>query len=151
MRLKLLLENIKHHFLLSFFILFVSILTVSCLTLAFETESFLYQITKEDYLESNHNYDIVIKSNTGLSLTGTKGDNNEFEELYKRKSSFYNATLYIENNINKATVSNVFEGSSEDLIEAFDINIELKKNEAVITKELSNNLNLQQFTTKRSK
>lgn len=142
MRIKLLLENIRHHFILSFLIVFVSVVMVSCLSLSFETEEFLYQINKEDYIDFNHNFDIMIKSNTGISSFGTKGEDEELEPLYKRKCTFYNTTLYIENSSNTTTVANIFESTTNNFNSAFNLNIDLAKNKAVVTKELATRLKL---------
>lgn len=141
MRLKILIENIRHHFVLSFFILFISIVIVGFVTLSFETEEFLYHVTEENYSKDNHNFDIVIKSNTGLSLKGTRGDNQEFEALYKRRASFYNVTLFAKT-ANSSSVVQVFEGENTDFNLAFNQNLNIKNNETVITNTLATSLNL---------
>ena len=141
MRLKLLLENIKHHLILSFFILFTSIIIVTSLTLVFETNSFLYHMTKDEYRLVNHDMDIIIKANTGLSLKGTRGDNLEFDNSYERRNSFYNVTLLATSTSNTGIVQ-IFEGSNEDINSAFGQNLTINENEIVITSTLASNLEI---------
>ena len=139
MRLKLLFENIKHHLVLSFFILFTSIIIVTSITLAVETNSFLNHVTSDEYRVTNHDMDIIIKSNTGLSLKGTRGDNLEYDNSYERRNSFYNVTLLATANSNTGIIQ-IFEGSNEDINLAFDKDLTINENEIVITSTLASNL-----------
>lgn len=141
MRLKLLIKNIKHHLLLSIFILFACTIFISSITLSLETNSFLLHVNQYSYSTLNHDYDLVIKSHTGLSLNGTRGENNEFDDAYLRRNSFYNVTILGKSNDLVAPIS-VFEGSNNDINTAFKQNFNILDNEIVITTALANKLNV---------
>ena len=79
MRLKLLFENIKHYLLLVIFILLVNVMIVSSLSVSLETNSFLNHVSTDEYKRMYNDFDIVIKSNTGLSLKGTRGEDDIYD------------------------------------------------------------------------
>lgn len=144
MQLKILFENIKHHLILSFFILFTSIIIVTSITLSIETNAFLYHVTSDEYRLANHDMDIIIKSNTGLSLKGTRGDSNEYETSYERRTSFYNVTLLAKSN-ERSNIVQIFEGTNEDINTAFNQNLNINANEIVITENFASRLNVSTF------
>ena len=139
MQLKILFENIKHHLILSLFILFTTIIILTSITLSIEANSFLYHATSDEYSAINHNMDIIIKSNTGLSLKGTRGDNLEYDLSYERRNAFYNVTLLAKSN-SSTNVIQIFEGSNSDINSAFNKNLNINEFEIVITYELANKL-----------
>lgn len=139
MRLKILYENIKHHLVLSLFIVFTTIVIVTSINLSLETNSFLNHVTSDEYKLVNHDMDIIIKANTGLSLKGTRGDNLEYDSSYERRNAFYNVTLLVKSD-NSNCVIQIFEGTNEDINSAFNKSLNINDFEIVITKSLANNL-----------
>lgn len=139
MQLKILFENIKHHLILSLFIIFTAIVILTSITLSIEANSFLYHATSDEYSAVNHDMDIIIKSNTGLSLKGTRGDNLEYDLSYERRNAFYNVTLLAKTN-SSTNVIQIFEGSNSDINSAFNKNLNINDFEIVITYELANKL-----------
>ena len=90
MRLKIVYNNIKKYLGLNILILIATICCNACLIMSFEVTDFGIHMAQSRIKTNYLDYDIVVKSTTGLSLRGTKGDNDELEPFYNKKTSFYN-------------------------------------------------------------
>lgn len=140
MRLKLMIENFKHHFVLSLFILICMIFISGIFIVSLESDEFLLHVSHEEYKNANNSYDIVIKSNSGIYLGNVDGENDEYANSYKRKNGLYNTSLVIGAN-NQETIVEVFEGTKEDLFDVFEIE-EFNTGETVITDVLAKELGI---------
>lgn len=140
MRLKLMIENFKHHFVLSIFIILCMIFISGAFIITLECDNFMLHVSYEEYKHANNDYDIIIKSNTGLYLGNVNGENGEYENSYSRKNALYNTSLVVQAN-NQETIVEVFEGENADIYEVFHIK-NLDKNETVITRSLANSLQI---------
>ena len=136
MRLKLLFENIKHHFVLTCFIILSLTVLMTSVILSQEIDDFTVNLSQDEYKRMHNDFDIVITSNTGLSIKGTRGENNEFDKLYERRCGFYNVSLLVQG-IDFKDIVNVFEGTSDNLNLAFEIGTDQNQNEAVVTFEFA--------------
>lgn len=138
MRLKIVYNNIKKYLGLNILILIATICCNACLIMSFEVTDFGIHVAQSRIKRNYLDYDIVVKSTTGLSLRGTKGDNDELEPFYNKKTSFYNVTL-LASTTNNADTVNVFEGTNESISNVYN-QISIKHNETIITNQLATSL-----------
>ena len=141
MRLKLIFENIKHHLSLSCFIILTFFVIITSSVLAIEITLFTNHVSSDKYHRIHNDFDIVIKSNTGLSLKGTRGEENEFDNSYDRRIGFYNVTLLAQTKHSSSVVS-VYEGTNEDFNLAFNFNPYLNSDGIALTRSYAEKYNL---------
>lgn len=143
MRFKLLIENIKHHFIISFLLLISLSLLFSMFLIRLEYVDFIVKYNQEEYLYENNYFDIVIQSTTGVSTYGSK----EFRSEYEKCSSFCQVAVLGDCN-GKSLIINVYEGKTDindekyDYKNVFHFDANLQSNQTIITKELSENLDV---------
>lgn len=142
MRIKMMIENFKHHLVTSIFILICTIFISGIFIVSFEFDKFLTHFAYNEYKTNNNNYDIVIRSNTGIYIGTVNGKNDEFENSYVKKNSLYTTNLVVQANKNQI-VTGVYEGNNSDLKDVFNIQ-NINKNEVVITKILADLLSLKE-------
>ena len=141
MRLKLLFENIKHHFVLTCFILLTFTVIISSSILGLEIDNLTYHISSDEYHRINNDFDVVIKSNTGLSLYGTKGEDYKYDNCYKRRIGFYNTTIVVNFDESSDAVS-IYEGTNEDFKNAFNLDLQLDSNSIALSNAFATKNNL---------
>lgn len=142
MRLKLILQNLLHHFGLTCFIILSFSIIISTGIFHTEIDRFTYHLSYDEYHLVNNDFDIVIESNTGLSLKGTRGDDNLYDDAYDRRIGFYNSTVLSSIN-DQYNVVTIYEGTNENFNSAFNLALGLDSNSAAITLDYKNKYNLE--------
>lgn len=141
MRLKLLFENIKHYFSLTCFIILTFVVIISASILGLEIDNFTYHISSDEYHLNNNDFDVVITSNTGLSMYDTRGEENKYDNAYERRIGFYNATILVNFN-DSCDVVSIYEGTNENFNNAFNLNLELDANSIALSNDFAVKHNL---------
>ncbi len=142
MRIKLLKENFLHNKVISLLILLLCSLTMCVSLLSFEIPRFLTYANIESMHYNNNDFDISIKANTILSTKGVYDSlNDEYKDELDRVVSFYDCALPIKID-DKEMFVQVYEADSTDYQIAFSLDVIPLNNEVVLTKEVSDALNI---------
>lgn len=146
MPIKLLIKNIKHHFILSLFLLFSLTSFMSMLLMQFEYENFIAKFNLQEYIYENNGFDITIKSKSIFGMSPVAS--NKYKDAYEKSAAFYQAALVVEGNGN-SVVATIFEGKSKNNDEIYNyqnafshFDATLSTNDTIITKELATRLNV---------
>jgi len=137
MRIKLIYENFKHYWVLSFFICFVSVFISCFISLSFEFKDLIGHLSMEDTEYNNHGFEISVESNIPLSINNI----DKYNDYYKKTVSFYSSALVIENN-DKKLITEIIEGDVDDFNKLDSFNVIPKNDETIITEELSKSLDI---------
>ena len=143
MRIKLLVQNIRCHFVISV-LLWMSLSFLLAITLMkLEYTQFVMHYNLEEYVYQNNGFDIVIQSTMGISTYGSK----QFRDQYEKCASFYRVAVVGEAN-EKSEVINVFEGKTDyndqkySYQNAFSFDATLLSNQTIITTDLAQTLGI---------
>lgn len=141
MRFKLLIENVKHHFIISFLLWISLSFLFAMFLIQLEYVNFIARYNQEEYLYKNNYFDIVIQSTTGLSTYGSK----EFRDEYKECAAFARVSVLGECK-ETSTILTIYEGKIDQNDKkynyqyAFHFDAKLDERQTIITKELANQL-----------
>lgn len=105
-----------------------------------EIDKFTYHLSYDEYHLLYNDFDIVIESNTGLSLKGTRGEENQYDNCYNRRVGFYNSTILCSIN-DQYNVVSIYEGTNENFISAFNLDLKLDSNTAAVTSKYAEKYN----------
>ena len=146
MRIKLIVENFLHNKFISILIVLCSLIVTILALLSIEMNNYLVFANIEKQKYNYNDFDIVINANIPLSTVGTQfyTDNEaevKLDKYYDRVISYYSTTLVVSNSdIND--IVNIIETDKIDYENGFDLDIIPKNNEAVLTKETAESLNV---------
>ncbi len=137
MPIKLLIKNIKHHFILSLFLLLSLTSFMSMLFMQFEYENFIAKFNLQEYIYENNGFDITIKSKSIFGMSPIAS--NKYKSAYEKSAAFYQAALVVEGNGN-SVVATIFEGKSQNNDEIYNYQNAFSHFDADLSKKEDSNI-----------